>query len=495
MVKYFKKRPYHLILGVILLTGLFFRTFQIMERFTFAHDGDLYSWIVKDIVVNHHFRLIGQLTSAEGIFVGPLFYYLLIPFFLVSNMDPVGVTLLGVLIGVLTVISYYFVLSKLFNKTVGLVAAFLHAILTSTVDFDRWIVPTLPTKLWAIWYLYALIMTSRGNNFSFALLGILIGLIWHIHMVLLPALFAIPLSFLISRKFPNIKQILLFSISLIITSLPLIIFELRHNFLQTISLFNNFITPHEGSVGLPKLITVLEMIAKNVNFLFFEPQSLPQNFKLPFLFIILALPILFLKRKLLNLTEVTSLAGWFVGIILFFTFSSTLISEYYFTNLEIIFITIASLLFTHILKSSKIGLFFVIFIFGIVLFKNTIFFVELKPYPVGYIYRKAVADYITEDAKSKGFPCIGITYITMPGENVGFRYFFYLNNVHLIHPSNSVPVYNIVLPFHYSLNEVKKRFGVIGIIPPVKFPSKEDLDKVCENPNTNLTDSLFGYVE
>ena len=67
------RRSHLLILALILVIGLFFRSYQLTERFEFAHDGDLYSWIVKDIVVNHHFRLIGQLTSAPGIFIGGLF--------------------------------------------------------------------------------------------------------------------------------------------------------------------------------------------------------------------------------------------------------------------------------------------------------------------------------------------------------------------------------------------------------------------------------------
>src|SRR3989338_10745425 len=102
----------------ILLISLFFRSYQAVERFEFAHDGDLYSWIVKDIVVDHHFRLIGQLTSAPGIYIGPFFYYLLIPFFTLTRMDPVGTIILAILLGLTTTISYYWVFSRIFKKEV-----------------------------------------------------------------------------------------------------------------------------------------------------------------------------------------------------------------------------------------------------------------------------------------------------------------------------------------------------------------------------------------
>ncbi len=488
------RQPYLLILGLILIIGIFFRSYQLVERFEFAHDGDLYSWIVKDIVVNHHFRLIGQLTSAEGIFVGPFFYYLLVPFFLITKMDPIGVTFLGVLIGVFTIFSYYFVLKKLFNKTVGLIAAFLHAILISTIGFDRWIVPTLPTKLWAIWYLYILFMISRGNFSSLPILGILIGLIWHIHIALFPVLLALPVALFLSRKLPNLKQILLFLSGLALTSIPLILFEVRHNFLQTLSLIKNFTSSPPGKAGLEKFIAVVEMISKNLDSLFLAPQSLPQSLQILFLIIFLALPSLAIKYRLLKLKELLILLTWVLGMILFFSFSHTPISEYYFANLEVIFLTIVSLLLALLIKSHKLSLTFVIILLTTIFLKNFSYFISSEQYRVGYLDRKAAVDFIAQDANKKGFPCIGITYIAKLGENVGFRYFFYLHNTHLVHPSLNVAVYNIVIPEEFS-KEVKQKFGHIGIIPPTPIPSKEIMEKSCQVPNTNLSDPMFGFVD
>lgn len=186
------KRSYLFLLGFILLIGLFFRTYQVINRFEFAADGDLYSWIVKDILVNQHIRLIGQHTSAPGIFVGPLFYYLLIPFFLLFKMEPIGAIILVTTIGVLTTLSYYFVFTKLFNNRVGLIAAFLQATLLALVQFDRMVVPSTLTNIWVIWYFFVVVSLSRGNYQVLPFLGILIGLIWHIHIALIPALIAIP---------------------------------------------------------------------------------------------------------------------------------------------------------------------------------------------------------------------------------------------------------------------------------------------------------------
>lgn len=482
------------ILTFILLLGLFFRTYQIVERFEFGHDGDLYSWVAKDIIVNHHPRLIGQLTSAPGIFIGPFFYYILTPFFLLANMDPIGVLIPATILGLLTIFSYYFVLSKIFEKQVGLIAAFLYAVLITTVNLDRWVVPTITTSLWAIWYLYSLISLSKGNFSVLLLLGILIGLIWHIHIALIPSLIAIPFAIFISRKTPALKQVVNFAIALLITSIPLILFELRHNFGQTLGLINNFTASRDGASGFYKFQLVLEMVAKNLNTLFFAPQSFNFTNNIFFVLLILLLPLILIQKRYTKFKYILPLYIWFIGVIVFFSVSSSPISEYYFTNFSVIFITIISLIFSLIFKSSYIGKTLILTTLAIILFKNAYFLINQSYYNKGYIEKKNLVEFIKQDAKMKGFPCIGVSYITTLGENVGFRYFFYLSKVHLVHPSFDIPVYNIVIPEELS-KETQYKFGHIGLILPDKIPSLETIRKSCLTPDTNLTDSMLGYVE
>lgn len=483
-----------LILLIILLISIFFRTYQIIERYGYNHDTELFSWIVKDIVVNQHPRLLGQLTSAPGIFIGPFFYYMMVPFFLLTNMDPVGALIPITLIGVFTTLSFYLVFSGLFNKLTGLIAAFLQAILLSWVNFDRQVVPSTPSNLWIIWYFYTVIQIARGKYFVLPLLGILIGLIWHIHIALLPTLFAVPFAFLISRKLPKIKEIMLFLISLLVTSLPLIIFEVRHNFSQTRSLIENFTSNHGGGAGFTKFTYVIDVISRNIHNLFISPYSLPEPTKKLFMLAILSLIFILIKKKVLTKKELIPLSAMLVGVIIFFSLSSSLISEYYLYSVEIIFISLVVLTFSWLMKY-RLGKYFVILILGGLFLKNSTEVINGYIYKKGYLERKGVVEYITADAKAKGFPCIGISYITSPGENTGFRYFLYLKKQQLVHPSFDIPVYNIVIPDELSLGEVKKKFGHIGVIPPTLIPSKETIQKTCQTPDTNLTDPLFGYVE
>ncbi len=493
MIKTIKK--HHYILIFILLVGLFFRTYQLVDRYAFAHDADLYSWIVKDIVVNHHFRLIGQLTSADGIFIGPIFYYSLIPFFILTKMDPIGALIPITILGILTLISYYFVFTKIFNKQVGLIAIFLQSVLLTQVNSDRWVVPTAPTSIWVVWYFYCLLQITRGKYQVLPILGLLVGLIWNIHIALVPTLLAIPIAILVSKKMPSTKQVAMFFLVLIISSLPLIAFEAKHNFSQTNSLLNNFKVNHGGKTGLEKLNLNILKITQNTGQLFFYPQTFPIDARV-LVFVILLSPIILIRKKLIKFIEVLPLYFWIIGVLVFFTLSSSPVSEYYFASLDIIFFSFVVLLGYLILKTNRTWKFLVLILLTFIGIKNLYFFTNEYYYHKGYVEKKAAAKFVADDSKQKGYPCVAISYITPPGENVGFRYFFWLDKLHVNQSWSGSPDYTIVIPDELSSGSINARFGHVGVIVPHdNIPNKESIDKSCSGQDSNLTDPLFGYTE
>lgn len=488
-----KNNPHLLILALIIIIALFFRTYKLIPWFGFDHDGDLYSWMVKDIVVDHHFRLIGQETSAPGIFIGPLFYYTLIPFFLLFRMDPLGAIIPLTAIGIITVVSYYIVFSKLFNKKVGLIASFLYAVLLTNVYFDRRIVPNTPTNLWLIWYFYTVMMLARGKYSVLPLLGLLVGLIWHIHIALAPALVAALLAIYLSKKIPSVKQIFWSLVTLIIPSIPLIMFETRHGFSQTLNFIQNFTVNHGGGTGIEKLNLLMIKFSQGIDRLFFYPQGLQSN-QIIFITTILLGAIFLIRQKLLSKSEVIIFYSWIAGVFLFYTFSSTIVSEYYFVNIEIIFLTIVSLLFYFLYRLSLLGKYLTLLLLIIILAKNMVYFTKVDTYKKGYNERKLIAKFITEDAKNKNFPCVSISYITSPGENVGFRYFFWLNNLKITTVQEESVTYTIVNPPELASGQKEEQFGKIKVIVPDKIPTEAQIKKSCSGQNTNLTDPLFGFT-
>lgn len=495
LFSFFKKHKKEIILVTLILAlGLFFRTYRLTEKMEFAHDADLYSWFVKDVVVDKHLRLIGQLTSADGIFIGPLFYYALIPFFFLTNMDPVGGNWLMVILGAATILSYYYVFSRLFNKNVGFIAMFLHTVLLTAINFDRAVVPSTPTNIWIVWFFYCVVQITRKNYNVLPLLGVLAGLIWHIHIALAPAFLAIIAAIALNRKLPDLKNILYFFLTLFITSIPLILFEARHGFSQLQHFFNNFSKEHNAGTGEYKLRLVLDMIAKNTTNLFFMPKRFPQWFQYLFTISLFITPLLLMKQKLIDLKLVIVMFAWIIGMIIFFTLNSSPISEYYFANLEIIFIAIASLLLSLLWKQKKYGKIAVILILAVTLIYNATSLFRWSDPVAGYVHRKAAVEFIAKDIKAKGYNCISLNYQTIIGENTGFRYFLWKNGVILNAPKPELPNYTLVVPAGIS-DTTDHKFGLIGVAVPDKQFDASEVNKNCSPEDKNVTDSMFGFVK
>lgn len=487
------RNQYTILLILIILLSIFFRSYEFVERFEFAHDGDLYSWTVKDIVIDKHLRLIGQETSTQGVFIGPLFYYILIPFFLLTSMDPIGVIGFSVLLGVFTTISFYFVFKKLFNIQTGLIAAFLHAILVPRVLTDRWVVPTVTSSLWEIWFLFALLMTSKGNFGSLPLLGLLVGLIWHINLSLTPLLLTIPVAIYLSKKIPTLKDIIKALVAAFIPLVPLILFEIKHNFQQTKGIFASFFIDQGGTSGFYKLTIVLDQIYRNVVNLFLYPQTQLFVKSIPFFIIIFAVAFLLFRKNGL-IKEYKIVLVWFLSVVIFFSLSSKITSEYYFNNLTTVFLSIGiigiSLIFAKTYKTLAI-----LILTALLLNSTYHLIIQYRYNPFGLKERNEAAEFIANDSKMKGFPCVSVSYITTPGNDLGFRYVFYLNNLHANQSKSGSPNYTIVIPGNLYNIVSDEHFGVIGVITPKGSYNMKEVEYSCSGQNANLTDPLFGFTK
>lgn len=452
----------YLILFFILTLGLFFRTYKLDIFYTFNHDQDLYSWIVKDILVDHHFRLIGQLTSIEGVFIGPLFYYLLVPFFALTNLDPIGANILTTIIGLATVFSLYFVISRFFSQKAGIIAAFLYAVSWPNAFFDRWVVPTEPTIIWSVWLLYSLFLLNKGNPKAWVLLGILFGLIWHIHVALLPLILLVPLVFLLSGKRYSLKVFFLPAIIFFLLTMPFWAFEIRHNFQQTLSLLSAVSQNKGTGEGLFRLSKVINASGGALSGNMFYRVDIPSTVG----FLVWGILFFFLMvKKILTGRQQLILLGWLFLSLASQFISKRPISEYYFANLTATFFLLFSLVLTYFLNYKKtkylVWAFLVFF-----LIRNIVALVDLPNALDGYAEKKRAIEYIQNDALARGFSCVGINYITDYGNGVGFYYLLWLKDLNPVKPGEGVPIYNIVIPWTNSSKDINSTFGTIGVILP-----------------------------
>lgn len=480
------------LLILIVSISIFLRAWQIREGFTYNHDNDLAGWIIKDIVVNKHLRLVGQLTSTQGIFIGPLFYYYELIFYLITKMDPIGGVFAVLFLGAFSTFSFWFVFTRVFGKNEGYLAALIHTFSYYLILNDREVVPTMPVILWTVWFFYTVNLLLKGKKEGLILFGFLVGLIWHLNLALILTAPVALLAIILSKKSLAKEGIIKGLIILVFTSLPLLLFELRHNFNQVRALILAFTTPQQDIIyGFAKFQRVLLLLGKNVKTFLFGP-GLPVSYSLALTSSIVVYLYLYLKRKIAKNIFIT-LTFWGVSYVAFFSLYSKTLSEYYLNGVLFVWIIILVVLISSLISSKykTIGFAFL----GVYAAVNLYSFFTHQYSRNGYIERKQIVEAIDADRIARGYPCVSISYIVNPGYDLGYRYLFWLRNMHVNRPDSGAPPYTIVFPLK-DIFVTDKTFGAIGLIyPDYSRYTKDSIAKSCSGQNSNLTDPMFGYTD
>lgn len=264
------------ILLLILLVAAFCRLYKISEYMTFLGDEGRDVIIVRRIFTELHPPLIGPGTSIGSMYLGPLYYYLIAPALLIANFSPVGPAVEMALLGIITVWFVWWVGKEWFGKTTGLVAAALYAISPVVIYYSRssWNPNMMPFfallsmySTWRIWknheYKWLLVL---GISFAFVLQSHYLGLL------LLPTIGIYWLMFMKSvwkDKILKTKAIryTLFAIGIFLLLMsPLLLFDIRHNFINSRAIYKFFAIRQETvSIKPWNAIPKIPMLLNQIN--------------------------------------------------------------------------------------------------------------------------------------------------------------------------------------------------------------------------------------
>lgn len=180
----------------------------------------------------------GYTYQGRLLFQGPLFIYTYLLFNLLGGFDPVQSTYIFVLVGSLSVVPLYFGLKKLSNEAGAQIGVICYALLPYFVDYTRFLwnpnFQFISTPY--LIYAFAQYHTSRSLRWL-GVTTILIGVLLQHHYQYLLLIGGLGLYLLFQRK-PLLPLAYLIG-GLVIGFLPVLIFELRHDFynLRTALLF------------------------------------------------------------------------------------------------------------------------------------------------------------------------------------------------------------------------------------------------------------------
>lgn len=215
------------------------RFWRLRDLTTFGGDQGVDYLRVADMLIQHKPTLLGPITHV-GVYLGPLYYYLLAPWFLLFRFDPIAAPFFFALVGTATV-GLVFILAKAMMKSdaFALLTALLYAVSPVILETSRaasqpHLIPFFSTLL-----LISLmrIIDKQEKWWDGLIIGISLASTIQFHYLSFP-LWALAGILLIVKLFNDLNHwTVRFWLSLVLSTIillvPLGLFEIRHQFFIT----------------------------------------------------------------------------------------------------------------------------------------------------------------------------------------------------------------------------------------------------------------------
>lgn len=261
------QKPLFFLLLLVLILAATLRFYRLDEYMTFLGDEGRDALVVKGILENFDIPLLGPPTSVGNIYLGPLYYYMMVLPMAIFWLNPIAAAGMVAFIGVATVWLIYYLAKLWFGKEAGLVASFLYAISPITIIYSRSSWNPNPTPFFTLLTILGLYKAHTTSNYRWLLLtGVAAAFAVQMHylaLILLPILGIVWVYELLFKKTRHIqktflRQSILSLLLFLLLMSPLFLFDIRHDFLNTRAMADLFlrqesITVDSGNIFLKGL--------------------------------------------------------------------------------------------------------------------------------------------------------------------------------------------------------------------------------------------------
>jgi len=447
---------------VLVFVGFFLRGWNLGNNLHFAYDQGRDALVIQGLIEYGKPFLIGPTTGIQGVFLGPFFYYLILPFYFLGRGNPAIPALFLAFFSSLSIWFIYLLGKELFNEKAGKIAAFLLCFSSYAINFSRQlsnITPLIPMSLLIFLFLFK---SFKGETKYFPLVGLLVGLSLQTELAnaFFIALVVAIYSFIFVFKKITIKQIILTAVLFLITFFPQIVFDFRHEHLISRAVINNFVNDaNKTSLEAvwktrPAFIFRWLVDSLGVKLRFAKSQTI-LFFDLVFLVIVVLGSIFMMQKRKEEKKGLLLVFLWLFipGIsYLFYKGNYGLFFDYYLVSLFLPFFLMISYLLAKFFQGSKNSQIFAAFFLGIFFSANLgRQIVFLKPSEWGYslFQLNQTVDYVLGALN--------------PGEEIWVR------------PPNNQPT-----AYEYLFNLKTKKLG----LPEVKFNQNSDEFFVIYEPDS-----------
>jgi len=414
----------------ILLLASFVRLYHIREFVVFLGDEGRDALVVKRMIVDHDLTLLGPTASVGGFYLGPVYYYFMIPAMILSGLDPVGPAIMVALMGIATVAILYLVLRDWFGPFPATIASLLYALSPGIVTFSRSSWNPNPMPLFSLLALVLLSYSIRQKKLLLTFASTLcFGIAIQLHylgLLLAPVLAAITLIQAPRKTWLKLIPVEIFGF--LAGASMYLAFEIRHNFPNIRSVIE-FINRAGATTG-PRTYNFLKLFYDlnrfNLESVLGKNLSLPTRTLTTILLLSAAIVLLYLFKtkaiKKIDSPIITIVIFWLVGTLGIGMYRGQLHYHYFEFLFPAPFLVLAVILSTLKHKYLRLAL-------GVLSLAVSAFFIKTAPIWSGgsnlLNQTERVADEIINLAEDEPF---NFALITPGNSDHAYRFYLEINN-------------------------------------------------------------------
>jgi len=418
----FLTRRETILLGLIVFIALIVRAYHLPFVVNYDFDQEYASMFADSVVNVYPIQMIGQGLSVQGLFMGPWYFYYLVPFFLASGMHPIGGYIGSIVIGLFITATYFYIGKLFFDTKTGFILAIFRALLFSTLTADWFMAPSYSSELVLLLIIIFLYKFWHGSKRTIMPIAFLLGLLTSVHPILFPIMLSTIVIFVIRREYLSIKWIVVSLLLFLIPMSPLIRFEMLRNFLEVKQLLS---LSHTNRAEIKDLTIFIDY----VKLIFYFPYNY------------LHLPDIAVLRNALSFTtfgfvgyaaikkigfwkdkfHITILLSTIIIFLAYYYFLPIHASDYYFLGVNLILLLYIIATFALFTKSTSTRI--LLLAFGVIIFYfNATMYINHLRFQLFTLGNKdAVVQTIVAKEKNQEY---GVGYEVEPGWQYGFGELF-----------------------------------------------------------------------
>lgn len=345
--------------------AIFLRFYRLDDLLGFWYDQGRDALVIWDMVYKGKFTLIGPMMGFTGIFRGAWYYYLIAPFYMFGNGNPIYPSIFLIITSLAALYVLYKLGEKMAGFRTGIFALTLASISYYVVSASRWFSDPTPTLLVSVLIVWSLFKFSEKKTWGLPLAGLLAGFAMQFsaaaEIFYVAAIAAVVIVFRKKVKI-DLKHIILTIFLYVLAFTPQIIFEIRHPGVESGAFYNFVFKENTFTYAFWEIIkTRLPFDYKMFASKFWTNGNL---IFAPFFAFFAGLLILKWKKfwqsdkfKIVFIFSVAPIAGT-----LFFVSNLGAVYEYYFTGFYLIWILLFSFVYTADLRTVSAKIFASLFI-------------------------------------------------------------------------------------------------------------------------------------